>query len=388
MSVPDRPRVAIVAADAFTALGKDLDESWSALLEGRTAVAPVTGFDASGFRITRAAQVWPAPAEPEEETAKRVLGRHGQLIDALLRRLHEAGGLAAAPRNRVGLYVLTGLTDSPIGDMTPAVLASRDDDGTFDVARFFKGGFRRMHPLWPLEVLQNVAIGQISIDLDIRGDNVVLSSEGDGAVRVVTEAAFALLDENADHVLVAGGSNAVSPAELARLTLRGDRCSPGEAAGALHLERDGGRRPRAYVLGGATAFERAEGRPGPTEDAFRRAIRGALDAAGVEGRDLDAVFLHAEGQADQDAAERRAVAELGDSCGLVATKGALGHTRGAAPVVDAALAVKAMETGVLPPTVGPDGVIVPPAEGAFRRILVLAAASHGGAGALVLEGAS
>ena len=62
MPVPDRvdhpePRSAIVAADVFTALGRDLDETWSAILEGRSAVAPVRGFDASGFGRPYAAQI-------------------------------------------------------------------------------------------------------------------------------------------------------------------------------------------------------------------------------------------------------------------------------------------------------------------------------------------
>ncbi len=52
------PRSAILAADAWTALGDDLDHTWSALLDGRSAVAPVLGFDASGFGDPHAAQIW------------------------------------------------------------------------------------------------------------------------------------------------------------------------------------------------------------------------------------------------------------------------------------------------------------------------------------------
>ena len=422
MSVLDRSdhrgrRSVIVAADVWTALGRDLDETWSALLAGRTAVAPVTGFDASGFGDPHAAQVWAEAAESEDDPVLRILGRHGQLVDVVLKRLHEAAGLAVAPRDRVGLYVCTGQSDTPIGDLAPAVKLSRDGDGAFDRKKFFAGAFRRLHPLWPLAILQNVAVGQISIDLDIRGDNVVLSSEGDASVRSITEAAHAVADAAADHVLVGGASTAVSAAHLARLGLRGDLgqgpatpgsitgdgCSPGEAAGAILLEREGTlgeHRPLADLRGGATVFHRAEGRTGPTEDAFRRAIEGALGASGVEGRDLDAVFLHAEGSAGQDAAEIRAVAELEGTSGngprLVATKGALGNTGGGAPVVDVALAVRAIETGILPPTVTRGAVQEEfrgrlhdkPVEGELRRILVITAGSLGGAGALVVEAVS
>jgi 3-oxoacyl-(acyl-carrier-protein) synthase len=332
-------------------------------------------------------------------------------VDRLLKRVHATAGLEAATRNRVGMFVCMGMTESPLDDLAPAVVASRDVDGQFELGRYFAGAFRKLHPLWPLAVLQNVAIGQIAIDLDIRGDNVVLSSEGDAAVRSVTEAGYSLETAGADHVLVGGASHSVSAGHLARLRLRGDLgrgpagpgstggdgCSPGEAAAVLLLEGPASTHPpRAFLRGGATTFERAEDRAGPTEDAFRRAIEGALAVAGCDASDVDAVFLHAEGKAAQDAAEIRAVARLtGDRPRLVATKGALGHTGGAAPVVDVALAMRALETGVLPPTVvrGPvlgeygGRLIAEPTEGPLRCILVLAAGSPGGAGALMLEGA-
>jgi 3-oxoacyl-[acyl-carrier-protein] synthase II len=227
------------------------------------------------------------------------------------------------------------------------------------------------------------------------------------------DATVSLSEGASDRILLGGGSDGVSAALLARMRLRGDLgrgpafpgsaagegCSPGEAAGALVL--GGGSEPAAArFAGGAVTFEAAEGRTGPTEDAFRRAIEGALDDASIAGSDLDAVFLHAEGIAGQDEAEIRAVDEVAgrgrDGPVLVATKGALGHTRGAAPVVDVVLATRAIETGVLPPTVSrapllssfegrlPDA----PVRGSPSTVLVVAAGSHGGAGALVLEAAS
>jgi len=79
----------------------------------------------------------------------------------------------------------------------------------------------------------------------------------------------------------------------------------------------------------------------------------------------------------------------------VATKGALGHTGSAAPALDAALALQAFASGRLPPTVtggpplaGAEGRFARTAEACpLRRVLVLAAGAHGGAGALVLEAA-
>ena len=92
-----------------------------------------------------------------------------------------------------------------------------------------------------------------------------------------------------------------------------------------------------------------------------------------------------------------AAAELASDGGprFVATKGALGNTGGAAPLVDVALAVRTMQAGILPPTVTRGEALSEfrgclsdaPVHGSFRRILVLSAGSQGGAGALVLKAA-
>ncbi len=83
-------RIAIVAADVRTALGSNLDDAWAALLDGRSALAPVCGFDASGFGDPYAAQIWDEQATPEDDPALRILGRHGQLLERVLVRVHDA----------------------------------------------------------------------------------------------------------------------------------------------------------------------------------------------------------------------------------------------------------------------------------------------------------
>lgn len=402
------PRVAIVAAEARTALGSDLDATWAALLDGRSALAPVRGFDASGFGDPYAAQIWDEQAGAEDDPALRILGRHGQLLERVLVRVHERtqADLRGVPRERTGLFTSMGMVDSPVDDLVPAVLASRDDAGQLDLGRFFAGGYRQVHPLWPLAALNNVAASQISIDLDIRGDNVVLSSQADGAVRALLEGMYAVREGAAEAVLVGGVSEPLGPAVLARLRLRGvlgdgpavpgaedgAGCSPGEGAGAFVLQREislGARRPLAFLRGGATAHGRHPDRAGPDEEAIGRVVVEALAAAGLEAGDVDAVFLHAEGRADQDRAELTAVLKHVGANGvrprLVATKAALGHLGSGAPAVDLAVATRALAEGRLPPT--PVAEEAEPWSGPLRRALVLGFGSEGGAGALVVEAA-
>lgn len=404
-------RVAIVAAAARTALGEDLDRTWKALAAGRSALAPLRGFDAAGYGDPWAAQIWSEPATPEEDPAMRILGRHGHLLERVVADVHERTGLESVPPDRVGLFVSIGVADSVVDDLAPAVVASRDEAGRLDLKRFFAGGYRHVHPLWPLAALNNVAAGQISIDLDLRGDSFVLSSQADGCVRALLEAMHAVRDGSTDAALAGGVAEPIGPASLARLKLRGALgdgaaaplsadgagTSPGEGAAAFLFQREvalGSSWPLAFLRGGTTTWGRAQDRPGPTGDAFRRAIGGALEASGLEGRDVDAVFLHAEGRADQDAAEVEAVRDAcGDGPRLVATKGAIGHAGSGAPALDLALALNALAAGVVPPTVTREPLLEAAAgrlgrvEGALRHVVVMAAGHEGGAGALVLEAA-
>jgi 3-oxoacyl-[acyl-carrier-protein] synthase II len=381
--------VALPAAEVVTALGGDLAATWDALLAGATAVS---SFGPAG-EGPRAAPVF-GDAEQEDDPILRILGRPGQLLERAVRRASDGARLAALARERVGLHVAIGMGDLGVEDLGPAVLASREG-GRLDLARFFAGGYRQIHPLWPLSALGNVGVGQISIDLDVRGDNLVLASEADAGLRAILEGAFAVAEGACDATLAGGASEALGPGAFLRLALRGREAAPGEGAAALALVREGDGAPLGLLRGGATAFGLAEGGLGPTEDAVGRAVEGALRSAGWAARDVDAVFLHAEGTEALDEAEVRAVDRtLGARVRLVATKGALGHLAAAAPAADVAIALAACHAGRLPPSRAPAPLLdatrgrlaAAPVACPLRRFMVLASSSHGGAGALAAEG--
>lgn len=269
-------RVAITAAAVRTALGDTAAEVSGAIAAGRSAVAPIRGFDASSFGDARAAQIWSEPETPEDDPALRILGPHGRLLHAVALEAHAAASLGQLDRELVGLFVGMGMVDSPVEDLAAAAQAARDDTGAFSLKSFFAGAYRQIHPLWPLSMLNNVAVGQIAIDLDIRGDNLVVASDADAGVRALLEAAWSVSEGTSQAALAVGVSGRVSPAQLARRALRPGPSQgvPGEGGAALVLEREEDARARGasilgFLLGGATSFGRDTG---PTE-AFRATLR-------------------------------------------------------------------------------------------------------------------
>jgi len=407
------PRVAITAVEARTALGDDLGGTWQQLCAGASAVGPVATFDASGFGAPFAAPIWREAETAEDDPALRILGPHGRLLEALCRTVHERAGAETCPREAMGLFLGLGMVDASVADLAPAALASRDDRGDLSLSAFFDGAYRAVHPLWPLSMLGNVAAGQVAIDLNLRGDNLVTSSDADATLRALLEASRSIREGHCQAALTGGVSGRISPAVLARLALQGrlgqgqprplsqdpQGVAAGEGGAIFLLESETAARardlePLAYLLGGATAFGRADEHPGPTPAALARAIRAALRAGSREASQVDVVFLHAEGSAGLDAAELEALAQTGlGACPLVASKGALGHLGAGSPAVDLALLLRTLEAGLIPPSVttppllpGAGGIVRDAARAKKVRCgLVLAAGVCGGAGALLVE---
>lgn len=219
----------------------------------------------------------------EDDPALRVLGPHGRLLDAVLRTVHTAGGGAAVDRDRLALFVAMGVVEAALPDLLPALVASRDPAGRFDPSRFFGGGFRLLHPLWPLAMLGNVAVGQVAIDLDVRGDNAVLGSEADAGIRALLEGAWSIAEGRSDAALVAATGAGGGPFAEARAWVEG--LAPdtplGRGAAACLLAPAGPGDAHLRLRGGATGF--LGGEPAAAWQAVVRRTLGGREAATLHG---------------------------------------------------------------------------------------------------------
>lgn len=376
--------VVATAAEAVTGLGLGLATTLAALRAGRTAVAPEDGLEA--FGVGAAAHVVPLPPAQAPDGPTRVVTPHGTLLELVARAAHGQANLGSVPREAVALMIGLGMVDSPTADLEAAVAASRGTDGAFDLARFFQGGFRAIHPHWPLRMLNNVVVGQLAADLDVRGDNLVLAAEADAGARAFLEAREALDSGAALAAIVAGVSETFGPAALLRAQMRG---TPGlvlgEAAAAVVLESEASVKARGVIpvgrlTGGATGFEPSDLGPGPSADARVRVVREALAQAGRTPDDV--TLLIVEGDAVDEADARRALFGRRTDVAVVAPSVALGHLTSGGPAVASALALAMLSTGEAPSTAR--GTPRPLRKGGVA--LVLASGSAGGAAALVWEG--
>jgi len=181
-----------------------------------------------------------------------------------------------------------------------------------------------------------------------------------------------------------------------------DACGfvPAEGGAMLVVEeentaRERGAPVRAFVAGHAATFTGAS-RWELSREGLAQAIRGALDEAGCAPEEIDVVFADALGVPEADRAEALAIADAlgarGRSVPVTAPKTGTGRGYCAAPVLDTAAAILAMEHGLIPPTPNVvdvchdlDLVTVRARPAELRTALVLSRGLMGSNSALVLR---
>lgn len=227
-------------------------------------------------------------------------------------------------------------------------------------------------------LMANGAAAQISIELDARaGAYTTVSACASGAEAIALGARLIRSGE-ADVVVAGGAEAAVTPVTMASFAQSQALAKPdGDDPTTLSRPFDAAR--RGFVLGegsGLVVLERADHAAarrarvrarlagwGITSDAFHitaprsdgsgqeRAMLQALRMAGLQGTDVDHVNAHATGTPVGDTSEAAAIARVvGADAVVTAPKSAIGHMFGAAGAVETILTIRALETGIVPPT--------------------------------------
>jgi 3-oxoacyl-[acyl-carrier-protein] synthase II len=243
------------------------------------------------------------------------------------------------------------------------------------------GGPRRVSPFVIPMSISNMAAGYVAIHFGLRGPNLCHVSACTSSAHSIGEAARLLERGDADVMLAGGAEAAATPIGLAgfgamrALSTRNDAPAAasrpfdqgrdgfviGEGAAVLVLEREEHARARgarilAYVLGYATTADAAHV-ASPTEDAegAQRCMRLALADADLAPQDVDYLNAHATSTPAGDPAEARAIRAVfgphAASLAVSSTKSMTGHLLGAAGALEALLCIKALQTGLLPPTI-------------------------------------
>jgi 3-oxoacyl-[acyl-carrier-protein] synthase II len=366
-------RVVVTGMGIVSPVGNSLSSAWDSIVNGRSGIAPISHFDASGFPTRIAGQV--RDFDPTVWISAKDARKMDEFIHygvaAATMALDDAGlEITEANAERVGVVVGSGIG---------GILGIEEQ-----TEKYLAGGPRKISPFYVPSTIINMLPGQISILRGIKGPNFSAVSACATANHSIGTAMRMIQYGDVDAMVAGGAERGSSPTSVGgfcsmkAMSTRNDE--PARASRPWDKERDG------FVLGDGAGilvleeYESAKARGariycelagyGATSDAFHmtapaedgdgaaRCMIAAMRDAALNSEQIDYVNAHGTSTPLGDLAETIALKRvLGDHAYrtmVSSTKSMTGHLLGAAGGVEAIFSVLALHRGVIPPTINLD----------------------------------
>ncbi len=364
-------RVVITGMGVISPVGNSLKVFWDGLLAGVCGVGPITRFDTEGFKAKLAAEVKdfnPADFGMDVPTQRRMDKFTQYAVAAAKQAVEESGIVGTVEPERLGVYVGSG-----IGGMSTFVEQSN---------RLNERGPSRVSALFIPMMISNMAAGTIAIQYNAQGPCLPTVTACATSTHAVGEAYRAIAHGYADAIVAGGTEATITPLAVAgfttcmALSLEQDPLKAslpfdarragfvmGEGAGILVLEEyeravKRGAHIYAEICGyGNTCDAYHVTAPRPDGSGGARAMELALREAALSDEDCLYINAHGTGTPLNDKSETLAIKRaLGEEAArraiISSTKSMTGHMLGAAGAVELIASAKAVEEGIVPPTIG------------------------------------
>ncbi len=368
-----KKRIVVTGIGILTALGHNIDEYWKNLLAGKSGIRKITRFDASAYPSQVAAEVDFNPTlyiDPKE-VKRNDRFTHFALAASKLALQDAKLDLSQVDKTRLGVLIASG-----IGGMETIESQS---------GRLHLEGPRRVSPFMIPSLIANIASGIVAIELGAMGPNYGIVTACAASSHAIGQAYRALQYGDAD-IMFAGGSEAA----ITRLGFAGF-CAM--RAMSTHFNEDPTRSSRpfdakrdGFVMGEGAGvliletLEHAQARKAPiyaevagyaaTCDAFHitmpdeqgagmaLCLNNLLKDAGLKPEAVQYINAHGTSTPYNDKFEtlsiKKVFGEHAYKLKVSSTKSMTGHLLGAAGAIEAAAAIKAIQTGWIPPTINLD----------------------------------
>ncbi len=366
-------RVVVTGYGAVSPCGLSAAESWSAIREGKSGIAPIELFDASEFTTRFAGEC--KGFVPENYIPKRDVRTMDRFIHLAIAAaletvasagLHEAGDEAF--KQRIGTLIGVGIGGLAYLEAMSKVIREK--------------GPSRITPYFIPGTISNLAPGQISMRFGFKGTNYATTSACTSGAHAIGEAFRTIARGELDGCLAGGAEAAVTPLGIGgfnamrALSKRND--APTEASRPWDKDRDGfvcaegsgllfleerehalkrGATIHAELLGyGSSADAHHITSPAPEHEGAQRAMVAALRDAKLNPSQIDYLNAHGTSTPIGDALELQAVgkvfgAHAKEELWVSSTKSMSGHMLGAAGGFESVISVLALRDGVAPPTI-------------------------------------
>ena len=363
-------RVVVTGVGVVSPLGTGLEKNWTALTQGQSGIAQITRFDASDLPTQIAGEVTDFNADDYiEKKEQKKMDRFIQYALAASDMALADSGFKITEENaeRVGVIVGSGLGGLPTIENYHSVLLER--------------GYKRITPFFIPMLIINLAPGQVSIRHGAKGPNLSTVSACASGTHSIGDAYRMIERGDADAMIAGGTESTITPLGVGgfnvmkALSTRND--DPQAASRPFDKNRDGfvmaegaglvvleemesavkrGAKIYAEVCGyGLTSDAYHLTAPSPGGEGAARCMKMALNNAGINPEEVGYINAHGTSTPFGDIGETMAVKSVfGDHAHKVmvgSTKSMTGHALGAAGGLEAVFTLKALESGVVPPTI-------------------------------------
>jgi 3-oxoacyl-[acyl-carrier-protein] synthase II len=366
----DRRRVVVTGMGMVTPLGPDVASNWDALVNGRSGITRISKFDPSPYETQIAGVVkdFEATKYMDRKEVRRT-DRFTHLGVAAAAQAIADAKLTKAPADaeRVGTAIATG-----VGGLETLI---------DQVLLMEQRGPGRLSPFLVPMLMANAASAQISMQFGLKGPSLTHVSACASSSHAIGESGAIIQRGHADVMVTGGSEAAVLPLAIGAfstmhaMSRRND--DPEGASRPFDKDRDGfvlsegaavvvlEEREHALKRGvtiygelvgyGATADAYHITSPSPEGEGNARAMRMALDQAGMKPTDIDYINAHGTSTQPNDREETAAIKQVfGDHAYkllISSTKSMSGHLLGAAGSFEAIASLLALKEGCIPPTI-------------------------------------
>ncbi len=367
-----RRRVVITGMGTICSLGHNLNDVWNGLIEGKSGISKVEGYDISTLPIQIAGEVKNFELSEDIFEAKEAK-KYDRFIHFGLKATDEAIKNSGIDLTKYDPYKVGAVLGVGMGGLTM----------TEDTAKtFVEKGARRISPFFIPGIIPNMATGVLSIKYGFMGVNYTVASACASSCHAISTAVEEIRSGRHD-VMISGGTESTvcnlgmggfinmkafskrndEPTKASRPFDTGrDGFVMGEGAGIIILEDLESAKARgatiyAEIVGhGASSDAYHITAPHPDGSGAYGCMKKALEDAGITATDIGYVNAHGTSTPLGDIAETKAIKKvLGDdhakSINVSSTKSMIGHLLGAAGGVETVFTAMTLHTGIIPPTI-------------------------------------
>jgi 3-oxoacyl-[acyl-carrier-protein] synthase II len=362
-------RVVVTGIGCVSPLGIGVDETWKGIVEGRSGITQITKFDASNLPSQIAGEV--KNFKPQDFMPEKLVSRVDTFIQYAIASarmaLEDAKLVNTELGERAGVIIGVGMGGVGLVEHYTRIFDER--------------GYKRVTPFFIPMIIPNMAAGQVAILFGVKGPNLAVCTACAAGNHAIGEAYRMIKNGLIDIAICGGTESLITPLAVAgfavmkALSTRNDE--PEKASRPFDAKRDGfviaegsgilvleelthaqkrGTKIYAELIGyGATCDAYHMTAPSPDGEGAANCMKLALEDANIAPNEVDYINAHGTSTPLNDVVETIAIkkvfGEHAYKLMVSSTKSMTGHLLGGAGGLEAVITVKALETGIVPPTI-------------------------------------